>query len=174
MPLNRYSRRGMSLRPINRIKHVFDFQGGATLGTQINVTLIETTDTPTLADNNAVKTGSKVNGVYLKVEVTATSGTALANAYMIITKNPGGNITTPAPNAVGIDDNKRFVIHQEMVMLQKFDADVSANPRILFNGVIAIPRGYRRFAPNDLLQCSLLFPGNNADVCIQCHYKEFR
>ena len=44
----------------------------------------------------------------------------------------------PAANAVGGDDNKRYVIHQEMVMVQKI---TPSNPRTLFKGVIAIPKG---------------------------------
>ncbi len=166
--------RGMALRPVHRIKHVIDSQQGMVLGTQLDVTLVFSVDAPVLANTTEVETGSKVNGIYLKVEITATSGTALANAYLMVYKNPGNNTTAPAANVVGASDNKRFSIHQEMVMLQKFDADVSANPRILFNGVITIPRGYRRFGPGDRLQLLLLTPGSNADVCIQCHYKEFR
>ncbi len=164
----------MSLRPINRIKHVIDLQAGMVLGTTNTVNLISTTDTPELASQAENETGSKVNGIYLKVEISSTSGVALNNAYLLIFKNPGGNLTAPAPNAVGTSDNKKYCIHQEMIMLQKFDADVASNPRILFNGVIAIPRGYRRNGPNDLLQLLTLTPGGNADLCIQCHYKEFR
>ncbi len=144
------------------------------LGSTNTVNLISTTDTPDLASQAECETGSRVNGLYLKVEVSSTSGTALNNLYMLIFKNPGGNLTAPAPNAVGVSDNKKYCIHQEMVMLQKFDADVSSNPRILFNGVIAIPKLYRRNGPNDLLQLLTLSPGSNNDLCIQCHYKEFR
>ncbi len=173
MPYRR-GRRGLSLRPVNRIKHVFDVQAGMTLGTILTDNLAIATDTPTLAASDSVETGCTINGIYLNVEASMTSGTALANFYMIIAKNPGGNITLPAPNVVGTNDNKRFVIHQEMRMMQIFDADVASNPRSIFNGVIVIPKGYRRFAPNDILQIALLSPGGNANVCIQCHYKEFR
>ena len=90
---------------------------------------------------------------------------------MIVWKNPGTNLAVPAPNTVGSNDNKRFVIHQEMIMTQKSD---SGNPRTLFNGVIAIPRGYRRMGPADKLIATFLSPGVNMDICLQCHYKEFR
>ncbi len=133
--------------------------------------MIRASDTPALAATEQVETGAKVNGIYLKIEVAATTAAALANVYLAVTKNPGGNITAPQPNTVGSDDNKRFVIHQEMVMVEK---STGGNPRILFNGVIAIPRGYRRFAPNDILVVSLFSPGVNMDFCLQCHYKEFR
>ncbi len=160
-----------NLRPVNRIKHVVDFQGAIAAGAGLTINLISTVDTPTLADVDGVETGSKVNAIYLKVEVNATSSTALPNVYMYVAKNPGGNLTLPEANVVGSNDNKKFVIHQEMVMLQQQD---NSNPRTLFNGVISIPRGYRRNGPNDLLVLRMHTPGTAVQLCIQCHYKEFR
>ncbi len=132
-----------------------------------------TTDTPTLAGTSQVETGSKINGFFIICEVsrTGTTSDVLPNVYFMLSKNPGGNITPPAPNAVGASDNKRYTIHQEMVMLQGFNA---GNPRTLFKGVIAIPRGYRRNAPNDSWQVSIQSPGVNISACLQVHYKEFR
>ncbi len=160
-----------SLHPVNRIKHVVDSQFATSAGTAANVQLILTSDTPDLATNNEVETGSTVNAIYLKVETNATTSAALSNFYMIIFKNPGNVLTAPAPNAVGISVLKKYVIHQEMVMLQQVD---NSNPRTVFNGVIVIPRGYRRNGPLDTLNLRVLSPGTNNQVCIQCHYKEFR
>ncbi len=166
-----FRNRGMALRPVHRIKHVIDVQGGTSVATNSVNNLIVTVDAPVLANTTEVETGSKINGIYLKVECSATSAAALANVYMIIFKNPENNLTPIPPNIVGSNDDKRYVIHQEMVMVQKI---VDGNPRTLFNGVIVIPRGYRRFGPNDRLQLILLSPGITTDFCIQCHYKEFR
>ncbi len=166
-----FRNRGMALRPVHRIKHVIDIQGGTSVATNSTNNLIVTVDAPVLANPTEVETGSKVNGIYIKCEVSATSSAALANVYMIIFKNPGNNLTPPTPNAVGVNDDKRFVIHQEMVMVQKVDA---SNPRTLFNGVVVLPRGYRRFGPNDRLQLVLRSPGITTDFCVQAHYKEFR
>ena len=164
-------RSGNALRPVHRIKHVIDSQQAFALGVGLNVTLIQASDTPDLAAKTEVETGSTVNGIYLKVEAYATSSAALSNFYMICYKSPGGNLAAIAPNTVGGNDNKRFVIHQEMVMFQKVS---NSNPRTVFNGVIVIPKGMRRFAPNDQLLLRFVAPGVNGDVCIQCHYKEFR
>ncbi len=169
MVARRFSRN--ALRPINRIKHVIDTQLGLVLNTQSNQALIASKDAPILANTNEIQTGSTVNAIYLKVEAYATTAGALANLYMIITKNPGQEIVVPQPNLVGASDAKRYVIHQEMVMLEQ---SVNGNPRTLFNGVVVLPRGYRRFGPNDLLQISLFAPGVNTSICFQCHYKEFR
>ncbi len=171
MIVPRFRNRGNALRPINRIKHVVDLQQGIVLNTQTTNTLIVADETPTLAETQSVQVGSKVNGIYLNVEAYATTAAALANVYIIITKNPGNNIVTPVPNAVGSSDNKRFVIHQEMKMLEQ---SVNGNPRTIFNGVIVIPRGYRRFGPGDVLSISYFAPGVNISACHQCHYKEYR
>ncbi len=169
MVFRRFSRN--SLRPVNRIKHVVDKQAGLALGA-VNVTnLIFAVDAPVLGNASEVQTGSTVNGIYLKVEGYATSSGALTNGYLMIFKNVGGNNVAPAANAVGTSDAKRYVIHQEMVMFQKVS---NSNPRTLFNGVVVIPRGYRRMGPDDRLELHLLTPGSSADMCIQCHYKEFR
>ncbi len=159
------------MRPVNRIKHVFDVQGAMVAGTQVNQRIMRSIDTPILANTDDVETGSTVNGIYLAIEVVGTSSAALTNVYMILFKNPGGNLTPPAANVVGADDNKRYVIHQEMVMVQE---QTGSNPRTLFKGVIGIPRGYRRNGPNDLWQVGLLSPGISVNFCIQAHYKEFR
>ncbi len=168
--------RSMALRPVHRIKHVVDSQFATTVGSAVNTVLVFGVDAPVLANTTEVETGSKVNGIYIKLEVSATSSAALANYYMIITKNPGNNITVPPANAVGADDNKRFVIHQEMVMLQKEPTadSLGGNPRTVFNGVVVLPRGYRRFGPGDKLVMTTLSPGVTTDSCVQAHYKEFR
>ncbi len=163
-----------SLRPIHRIKHVIDAQNGVILNVPSSTTLVDAVDAPVLANSDEVETGSKVNGIYLKVEAYATTAGALANIYMIVYKNSGGNLQAagiPLANAVGINDNKKVVIHQEMVMLEQ---SVNGNPRTLFVGVIAIPKGMRRFGINDLLVLQTFAPGVNTSVCVQCIYKEFR
>ncbi len=163
-----------NIQPVNRIKHVVDVSATLAAAAQLDQKLITADDSPVLASRTQVLTGSIVNGLYLKIEVASNEAQdvgAIPNVYLSIFKNPGGNITAPIPNAVGSDDNKRYVIHQEMVMI---DNNLGGNPRILFNGVVAIPKGYRRFGPNDELTASILSPQLNIAVCFQAHYKEFR
>ncbi len=144
-------------------------------GTTSVIDLIITTDDPGLSNTNQCETGSKVNGIYLRVEVLHSSGAGRSNMYLAVMKNPGNNLisaSVPEPNAVGANDNKKFVIHQEMIMMSG-DAG-SGQPRVLFNGVIKIPKLYTRNGPSDRLQLLLLTPTVLADFCVQCHYKEFR
>ncbi len=168
-------RRSMAMRPINRIKHVIDTSATLAAGTVLPIVIADATDTPTISATKSVETGAKVNGIYLRVEVASNEAIdlgAIPNVYMMVYKNPGNNVTMPAPNVVGGSDNKRFVIHQEMSMIE--NKGQGSNARTLFNGVIVIPRGMRRFAPDDQLAMDVLCPALDIAVCIQCHYKEFR
>jgi len=168
----RYS---MALRPINRIKHVVDSSQTLAKATTGGFTLANATDTPILAQTSEVETGSKINGFYIRLEVASNEAIvagAIPNFYMMISKNPGDNLTMPAANAVGVSDNKRFVIHQEMTMIE--NKGQGSNARTVFNGVIVVPKGMRRMGPNDKWQALTLCPALNTVSCIQVHYKEFR
>ncbi len=166
----------MALRPVHRIKHVVDAEGTADDTPNIVVDLIETVDAPVIGSPNECETGSKVNGIYLKLEIVHISGTGRPNFYMIIRKNPANifNAASMDPKSMGTFTNKKYVIHQEMVM----GSGDAANglPRVVFNGVIKIPKGYIRNGPADRLQLVMKAGsvGPNFDWCMQCHYKEFR
>ncbi len=164
-----------SLRPIQRIKHVVDFQTAVPVNTQIEQILVSANDDPGLANQAQVITGSTVHGIFLSIEAVAseTSTTATPNVYLAIYKNPGDNLTFPNANAVGTNDNKKYVIHQEMVMINASDG---GSPRNIFKGVVAIPKGYKRFGPNDKLVAQLFIPSTGVAInaCTQGHYKEFR
>ncbi len=153
-----------------------DVQAATAVNTIASNEVIRAVDAPVLANTKEVETGSTVNGIYLKLEAYATTGAALSNFYMAVQKNPGAAFGTISPNIVGSNDDKKWVIHQEMVMLQREPTADSAggNPRTVFNGVIVIPRPYRRFGPNDLLTVAVISPGVTTDFCLQCHYKEFK
>jgi len=168
----RFNRFRSSIRPVNRIKHVVDSQFATPLNVAVDTFLVNSVESSTLANTAFVEQGSTVNGIFLSIEVVNT-GTAgvLANAYIMVFKNPGGNLVFPNPNAVGANDNKKYVIHQEMVMLQMQD---NSNPRTLFKGVIVIPRHLRRMAIGDLIVVRAFAPGVETNWCLQAHYKEFR
>ncbi len=169
----RFRRMNMAVRPIQRIKHVIDSSGTVTAAANLAIDLVKATDTPTLAVTNTVITGSKVNGIYLKVEVSPneTDAGAIPNVYMAVYKNDNGAGAIINPSGVGSNAIKKNVIHQEMVMLNNL---AGGNPRVLFNGVIVIPKGMRRMGTDDELVIVLRSTALNFAYCLQCHYKEFR
>ncbi len=165
----------MALRPINRIKHVVDSSATSAAAATFGAAIATATDTPTLGATASVETGCKINGFYIRLEVASNEAIdlgAIPNVYFTLGKSPGGNITFPAPNAVGASDNKRFIVHQEMTMIE--NKGQGSNGRTLFNGVVVVPKGMRRMGPNDVWQISVLSPALDIVVCLQVHYKEFR
>ncbi len=165
----------MALRPINRIKHVVDASATIAAAVNSNFGIASATDTPTLGVVNSVETGAKINGFYIRMEAASNEAIdlgAIPNFYMAVWKNTGGNLTAIVPNTVGSDDNKRFVIHQEMTMLE--NKGQGSNARTIFNGVVVIPKGMRRMGPNDQWKIQFICPALDTAVCVQVHYKEFR
>ncbi len=132
-------------------------------------------DAPVLGTVTDVVTGSKVYGVYLKV-VTASNDAidlgVVPRVYMMVWKNPGDNLTAPTITSVGSSDNKRFVLHQEMNMIE--NKGQGSNKTVVFDGVIKIPKGYSRFGPQDVLRMDFQSVGLDVVLCFQCHFKEFR
>ncbi len=171
----RFRSRGMALRPINRIKHVVDGSATSAGGANLIQVVADATDTPTIAATASVETGSKINGIYFRLECASNEAIdvgAIPNVYMAFWKNSGNNLVLPAPNAVGSNDNKRFILHQEMTMIE--NKGQGSNARTLFNGVIVIPKGMRRMGPDDRIGFSILSPALDIALCWQAHYKEFR
>ncbi len=165
----------MALRPINRIKHVIDQSATIAAAAQVNFILALSTDTPTLGAITSVETGSKINGFYIRFEVASNEAIdlgAIPNFYFYVWKNPGANLTAPGANAVGGNDNKRFIIHQEMTMIE--NKGQGSNARTVFNAVVVIPKGMRRMGPGDIWEIQTLCPALNTAQCLQAHYKEFR
>ncbi len=163
-----------SFRPINSLKHVVDSSATIAAGVQLDTVIMDAVQTPVLTTPVQTAIGATVGSIYLDVECASNevfdSG-AIPNVYMIVFKNPGNNLTVPSASSVGTSDVKRFVIHQEMLMINNF---VGGNPRTLFKGVIKIPRGMARQGNDDALIVAVVSPQINLALCIQAIYKEFR
>ncbi len=151
-----------------------DFNATLAKNTLLISDLIRTVDAPVITTEQHVVTGSKVNGIYLKVVVASNEATvagAIPNVYMSIQKNPGSALTNLDPRTIGDEDLKKYVIHQEMSMIEN---RISGIPTVLFNGVVKIPKGYIRNGPDDALKIIIVCSAIDMTVCYQCHYKEFR
>ncbi len=174
-----FRRSNLRLRPVKSLKHIVDIQSAVLTSGVTVAPIIETTSTPALGSTTEVADGSTISAIYLRVEALTTVAHTLQPAfYMIVYKDPGNNLASdPLPALTGISENKRWVIHQEMVMLAK-DPAVSSFPRTVFNGVIRIPPRLKRFGYSDKLKVRLSHSSGEttgeSQFCLQSIYKEFR
>ncbi len=160
------------LHPVKSYKHVVDLQGAlAAGGNSTDFVIADAVDAPVLASPAQVQVASTVSSIYLNVQAAVDSSGALPNFYMYVYKNPGNNLTMPGANVVGVDDNKRWVIHQEMKM---FEETTNGIARTMFAGVIKVPPRLRRMGQDDIIAVRLTTPGVAVQFCCQAIYKEFR
>ncbi len=150
-----------SLRPINRRKNVVDQSGIMAASTNVVLDFIITTvDQADLSVVDEVTTGSTVNGFYMSFYAISEGGEVAAEVPLVdwyIIKDPGGSFGStfsatklPTPGSTGSHVNKRFIIHEEKGLAGGGDASTGGVPMI-FKGVLGVPRGFRRMAPQDRL-----------------------
>ncbi len=175
------NRRALRLRPVNSLKHIIDASGLLSLAVASNIDIVATVLNP---DFNTSPTqcnvGSRVSSIYLRVEVVGvTAAAGVDQIYMALVKNPGSNMTFPVLDQLGVDDLRKYVLHEEMIMLTPFvAAGTSGFPRTMFKGVIRVPKGYQRNGVKDklvlILQHSTGESSQTSRFCIQCIYKEYQ
>ena len=170
---------GLGLRPVQSLKHIVDVPTSTVLAVQSVVPIVSATDSPAVSNVVGVQQGSTVNSIYLRIEILGTTSfTQVPRVYMAVFKNPGNNLAHPNANGTGVSDNRKHIIHQEMVMISGTGLEGSGFPRTLFVGVIKIPPRLRRFGYDDALNVLLQNGAGEttgiANVCVQCIYKEFR
>ncbi len=138
---------------------------------------------PVTTSANQCAEGSTVHGIFLAVEIAGSVAYAgVPRVYMVVYKNPGNNIAVGDISSMGTLDNRRFVLHQEMVMISQQASSAGGGdftfPRTMFKGVITLPRTFKRLGIDDKLQFVISNASGESTGttrwCIQCIYKEFR
>ncbi len=167
----RFRRFNRNKNPIVARKHIVDQQGGLVAGTPTFVNLVKGVDNPVVTNVIDCQVSSRVNSIFLNVQVASSNTASLANVYMIVFGNPSTAITMPNANVTGASDHKKQIFHTEMIMTEK---NTTAVPRTLFKGVLMIPKHFRRIGQDDTIAIQLFSPGNTFDFCVECIYKEYR
>ncbi len=142
--------------------------------------VVDTVDSATLAVNNEVSRGCKINGLFLSLFFYTEGGelaseVPLVDWYILVNRRGAlsgiGNAATqaPVPGAQGTHQNKYLIIHTEKGLAGGGDASLSGVPMV-FKGVIVIPRGMRKM--DALTKISVFARANFATkFCMQAIYK---
>jgi len=169
----------LGLRPVNSLKHIVDTNGAIVGASPSTTDVITTVDSPSSTSaTNQVHNGSTVHAIFLNVQVIQeVPAGGIDNIYLLVYKNPGGDLVGPPVDGVGKSDDRKRVIHQEMIMTGTVLTAASAIPRTLFKGVVGIPRGLKRNGVQDKLQVIIGHRSGEAtqstNFCLQAIYKEF-
>ncbi len=162
------------LHPVNSVKKVIDISGALASGTvSINpIANVASTAWVDAGDAN-VPQGSRISSVYLSIfmYIDAPTASSVPLLEWFLCKNPGSNLTFPAPGAVGADDNKRWVLHEE----KGLSGDIAnGGTPMVFKGVIKIPGPKGKMSKDDQLQVRLLSPNHAGFFCLKAIYKFYQ
>ncbi len=146
----RYSTRRRGMAPIiTSIKNVKQNSFGIT-GTLTLALLAKAVTSPSPTVSSDVSHGCLIKAIYLSFDVCGLGGTGvLNNATMYIMKNPGDNLTEPAPESVGTSNEKKFVIKMWRAMIMR---NQDGNVPYHWEGWIKIPKRYWRMGTDDTWQ----------------------
>ncbi len=167
MPRRNFSR-GFSLRPVDSIKNIkyAEFSTGTTL---VEVILAKAVDTPTTAVVTEVKRGSTIKNIWLSLDVCGLAATGvLQTTSFYMWKNPGDNLTNPAPRTEGSSNEKKFIFKSWNAMTMR---NQDGNTPYHWEGWIKIPRRYQRMGTDDQIALTFLTTTAAGHGSLQCIYK---
>ncbi len=143
-------RRRSFQRPIiNSIKNSPFFAVGTTGGTA-SLVIAKAVNSPLSTVATDVSQGCVIKAVYVIINGCGLGGTGVLNdmnVYMI--KNPGDNLTLPAPLATGTSNEKKFIFREWMFMIMR---NQDGNLPFHWEGWIKIPKRYQRMGTDDTLK----------------------
>ncbi len=145
----RGSSRSLSLRPVNSIKNYVISDIGIT-NTQTVVLIAKAVNSPLSTVASDTSNGCNIKAVYATIDVCGLGGTGVLNvADFYIIKNPGDNLTQPAPRNWGTSNEKKFIFKTWRAMIMR---NQDGNVPYHWEGWIPIPFRYHRMGTDDTLQ----------------------
>jgi len=147
--------------------------GGGMTGTQTNTLVAKAVNTPLSTVATDVSNGCIIKAIYLTWDMCGLGGTGVLNngtAYLM--KNPGDNLSEPAPEAQGTSNEKKFIIKSWRAMIMR---NQDGNVPYHWEGWIKIPKRYQRMGTDDtwqfVIECTTALTGHFQIFAI---YKWFR
>jgi len=173
MPYGRrgsYRRRSMVV--VNSIKNVHRQQFGIS-GTPTRSILAKAVTAPSPTVENDVSHGCVIKAIWIVIDfcgLTSSGTLNVIDAFMM--KNPGDNLTAPAPISVGTSNEKKFVIRQWRYMAMR---NQDGNPPYHWEGWIKIPKRYQRMGTDDVWEIDFATTAAaTGHASVQAIYKWFR
>ncbi len=176
-----FRQRGFSRRRQNRLGSVIDsnknvvslFTAAAT-GADTTIQLALTVDAAANTSVTEVTRGCKIFRIWVEMWVgtSATAVIGITNGFdAYILKNPGANLTPPAPGALGSSNEKKFAFK---VWKGLTGARTEGTPYYFWKGWIKIPKVYQRMGADDTIDIIFRPTGANIITCINAVYKWFK
>ncbi len=137
---------------ITSIKNIF-VQAGSTSGSQTNVIIAKAVTSPSPTVSSDTSHGCLIKAIWISLDACGTLGSGVANSFMAyLMKNPGDNLSPPAPESLGTSNEKKFAIKVWRAMVM---ANSDGNNPYHWEGWLKIPKRYQRMGTDDTWEFSI-------------------
>ncbi len=117
--------------------------------TLVSLTLVNAVDSAGIAASADVERGCTINNIWISLDFCGLAATGvLQSTTVYLMKNPGSNLTPPAPRTEGTSNEKKFIFKTWNQMTMR---NQDGNPPYHWEGWVKIPKQYRRFGTADQL-----------------------
>ncbi len=163
-------------RPIiNSIKNIVRNTTAVPTGANTIVLIAKAVDSPDPGTNMAdCSQGSKIFRIWCDITVwasaTTTVGVSVACDLYII-KNPGDNLTVPAPGSTGTSNEKKFIFYTKADLT---GARTEGAPLMKVQRWLKVPRTYQRMGVDDTISLVIRPIGLAHVACSNFIYKYYK
>ncbi len=171
MPYRRggFSRK-LKLVTINSEKHVVDVAISPSTTTQQAI-LAKAVTAPSNTVTTDCHRGGTIKAIWISLDFCGLAATGVQqNTMVYLMKNPGNNLTEPAPFAVGSSNEKKFVFKMWSQMTMR---NQDGNPPYHWEGWVKIPKRYQRMGTDDILVLVFGTDTSTGHLFINVIYKEY-
>ncbi len=157
---------------VTSIKNYFTVSGGLT-GTLVTHILAKAVTAPAPAVSNDVSHGCIIKAIYVTLDTCGLAGTGILNICdMYIWKNPGANLTAPAPIGYGGSNEKKFIFKTWRAMAMR---NQDGNVPYHWEGWVRIPKRYQRMGTDDTIELIAACTASvTAHISLSALYKWYR
>ncbi len=121
--------------------------GTGITGTLVTRVIAKAVNTPLSTNPTDVGQGSTIKALWISLDVCGLLGTGVLNIFTAyLFKNPGDNLTPPAPESVGSSNEKKFVIKFWTAMIMR---NQDGNNPYHWEGWVPVPKRYQRMGTDD-------------------------
>ncbi len=144
-----FGRRRFGIRPvINSIKNIHD-DTQAISSSKVETNLAKAVTSPSPTVDSDVSHGCILKAIWVSMDVCGTAASGVNNVFdAYMAKNPGANLTLPAPTSVGTSNEKKFIFKQWRGMIMATSDGISPYH---WEGWIRIPKRYQRMGTDDTI-----------------------
>ncbi len=172
MPGRYYGRKSRKLQlvTINSEKHIVDKVEALSSVTTVSL-IAKAVTAPSNTVTTDCRRGGTIKAIWVSLDFCGLGTSGNNNrAVVYMMKNPGDNLTSPAPLATGSSNEKKFIFKMWSQMVMR---NQDGNPPYHWEGWVKIPKRYQRMGADDVITIVSGMSAETGHLFLNTIYKEY-